>query len=95
MAYAVTNPPVLVSQAIGYQTGARIWFYKSADAGSDVDVDGYFTNADALGMEVGDLVIVQDTDTSATTMHTVKSVTAGGAGDIGDGTAVATATDSD
>ena len=41
MSYATTNPPVLLTQGIGYQTGARIWFYKSADAGSDVDADGY------------------------------------------------------
>ena len=82
MAYSVDNPPALT--AIGPLTGAgKIWSYRSTDVATDVDASGYFTNGDALGMEVGDIVFVTDTDTSTTiTIHRVTTVTAGGAATV-------------
>lgn len=81
MAYDTANPPMLVS---GPLTGAgKVWSYRSTDVATDVDASGYFTNGDALGMEVGDIMYVTDTDTSTTTtIHRVTTVTAGGAATV-------------
>ncbi|WP_050589202.1 hypothetical protein [Mesorhizobium sp. LNJC405B00] len=91
MAYATTNPPVLISQGIA---GFRLWKYESVDAASLVRVSGYFTNGWQLGMRVNDIVFVTDTDSSnATTIHTVNLASAT-AVDLTDGLAVGT-TDTD
>ena len=81
MAYSTDNPPMLVG---GPLTGAgKKWSYRSTDVATDVDASGYFTNGDALGMEVGDIMEVCDTDTSTTiTLHRVTAVTAGGAATV-------------
>ncbi len=75
MAYSTSNPPRLLTSAIMNQ-GPAIWSYSSTDPASDVDASGYITNGGALGMKVGDLVLVQDTDDAAliTTGHTVVTV---------------------
>lgn len=91
MAYATSNPPRLIVQGI---VGGRIWYYESADPIATVNTSGYFTNGAALGMKVGDTVIVRDTNVPTTSLATVIDVTAGGQADISDGTAV-TQTDSD
>ena len=92
MAYSTANPPVCVRA----QNNDRSWVYKSTDAATVVRAAGYITNADALGMEVGDTVKVVDTDASpvAVTLMNVVSVTAGGSADLSDGTAI-TATNTD
>jgi hypothetical protein len=72
-----------------------MWAYESADAAAVVDASGYITDADDLGMQVGDLVFSVDTDTLLTSMHVVITVTAGGAADLGDGTTVGLNTNSD
>ena len=76
MAYSVANPPALME--VGPLTGAgKIWSYRSTDVATDVDASFYFTNGDKLGMQVGDVVVVCDTDTSTTmTLHRVTVVTA-------------------
>jgi hypothetical protein len=86
MAYTTSNPPALLAQGIGGV--GKMWQYRSTDASSAVDADGYVTNASALGMTVGDGVIVVDTDASPPTvgMAFVNAVTAGGAADITDAT---------
>jgi predicted phage tail protein len=68
----------------GPLTGAGNWWsYRSTDAATTVDDTDYFTNGSALGMKVGDVVVVCDTDTSTTmTLHRVTAVTAGGAATI-------------
>jgi hypothetical protein len=94
MAYATTNPPALISQLVG-KAGGKQWVYDSTDAATVVRAAGYIENADALGMSVGDIVDQIDS-TGATVAHryVVNSVTAGGAADLTDGTAV-TLTDTD
>jgi len=93
MAYATTNPPILVSRGIaGY---GNVWHYSSADAAATVDGDGYITDGDALGMKVNDMVLVVDTATPLVTSHRVASVTSGGAADLADGTTIGSTTDSD
>jgi len=82
MAYAASNPPALISPMP--LTGAgRTWSYRSTDPATTVDDTDYFTNGDALGMKVGDIVQVCDTDTSTTmTLHRVTVVTSGGAATV-------------
>jgi len=84
MAYATTNPPFVVG---GPLTGAgRKWSYRSTDPAGTVDDTDYFSNGSALGMQVGDIVEVCDTDTSTTmSFHRVTAVTAGGAATVSAG----------
>lgn len=94
MAYATTNPPMMITQRVG-ATGGAIWIYDSTDVSTTVDTAGYITDADDLGMKVGDIVI--QTDTAGGTVghiYCVNSVTAGGACDLTNGTAIV-ATDTD
>ena len=96
MAYSTSAPPALQFQAIA---GVRTWHHTSADATAAVDTAGFITNGTALGMKVNDYVIHKDstTDATAATMHKVVSVsdTYPGAVDLGDGTVIASATDTD
>jgi hypothetical protein len=69
---------VLLTQGIG--GGKAVWQYQSTDAASAVDDANYFSNGKDLGMKVGDVVLVIDTDnTAAQTTHSVTAVTASGA----------------
>lgn len=71
MAYSTSNPPALTP--MGPLTGAgKHWVYRSTDSASAVDDSGYFTNGYDLGMRIGDIVWVYDTDTSdIQTIHRV------------------------
>ena len=71
MGYSTSAPPQLLVPRMG--SGVALWVYKSNDAHGDVDGSAYFTNAAALGMKEGDVVIVVDADTATTTLHTVSS----------------------
>lgn len=94
MAYATSNPPKLMVQALG-GNGPNIWSYASTDAAATVDAANYITNGGSLGMKVGDLVYVMDTDASPVivTLHQV-SATGDGTTDLNDLTTI-TQTDSD
>lgn len=98
MAYSTSSPPACIVPAIS-GTGPSVWTYDSTDAASVVRVTGYITNAGALGMKVGDIVFVTDTDASPriTTTHIVASVSATwpGAADLSDTGATAGSTNSD
>lgn len=91
MAYATTNPPKLLLGSFN-GTGASIWTYSSTDNAAAVDASGYITNGGALGMKVGDVVLVTDTDDAAllASMHTVVTVssTYPGAVDLSNGITV-------
>lgn len=81
MAYATTNPPKLMVPRIG--TGTALWAYTSTDIHTTVVGADYFSNGDALGMKVGDVVMVsKSTATLGTTVHYVSVVTAGGAATV-------------
>jgi len=95
MAYSTTNPPKLLVPSFTDGAQASIWTYASTDAASVVRVTNYFTDGDDLGMKVGDIVFVIDTDTNLTTSHVVEDVTAGGQADLGDGTTIADGVDTD
>ena len=94
MAYATSNPPLLLTQAIAGVGGTRLWVYVSADPIATVNTSGYFSNGHALGLKVGDTVVVRDTATPTTSLCTVIDVTVGGQADVSDGTAISQ-TDSD
>jgi hypothetical protein len=82
MTYATSNPPALKSPSPLTGPG-QTWVYRSTDVATDVDASGYFTNGSALGMKVGDIVEVFDTDTNdVLTLHRVTAVTAGGAATV-------------
>ncbi len=93
MAYSTSVPPMLISVAPLAAAG-QIWRYATTDAGTAVDAAGYFTNAKALGMRAGDVVINYCTTTGLSTMHSVVTVTSTGA-DLGDGTTIASTSNSD
>lgn len=96
MAYSTSAPPVLITQAIA---GVRIWYHTSADATAAVDASGFITNGGSLGMKVNDIVLHKDSTTDATALTSHKVVTVSstypGAVDLGDGTVIGSATNSD
>lgn len=76
MAYVPAN----LSKVAGGVGGPNTWYYKGVDVHTDVDAAGFFTDGDARGMKVDDIVyVVKTTATKGATLHTVDSVTAGGA----------------
>ncbi|BES72165.1 hypothetical protein RE428_31830 [Marinobacter nanhaiticus D15-8W] len=85
MAYSTSNPPRLCGQPIA---GQRHWQYVSTDAVTDVRVDGYFTNAEELGMKVNDIVTVIDSDGNDADVCIVLAINADGSADLSDGTAI-------
>ncbi|WP_375408512.1 hypothetical protein [uncultured Methylobacterium sp.] len=89
MAYSKLNPPTQRHQDIGNQ-GSAEWAYTSADAASVVAASGYISNAKDLGMKRGDIVRVMQTGVTPNviTTHQVASITAAGASDLTDGTAL-------
>lgn len=94
MAYATTNPPYLINQAIG--GGRKMWAYSSSDATATVDAAGYFTNGWDLGIRANDLLILHDTTTGIVSTLTCLSATSGSTTvDFGNGTTVGSTTNSD
>lgn len=91
MAYATSNPPVLLAQGIGGV--GKIYDYRSTDPSTDVDASGYVTDGYALGLRANDTVLVHDTDASpvAQTIHTVSSSTTS-ATNLSDGVAAGSTT---
>jgi hypothetical protein len=82
MSYSTSNPPALKSPSPFYGAG-QTWVYRSTDVATEVDATGYFTNGKALGMKVGDIVEVCDTDTSTTmTLHRVTALETSGAATV-------------
>lgn len=81
MAYSTSNPPQCLVPGMGTQPS--LWVYTSTDVHTDVDAANYFSDGDALGLKVGDIMIVSKSSaTIGTTIHYVTAVTAGGAASI-------------
>lgn len=98
MTYSTSNPPILKVPSFTNVSGeSSTWTYASTDGATAVDADGYITNGKALGMKVGDLVEVTDTDASPVivTTHRVVAVNADGSVDLTNGDTTVTGTDSD
>jgi hypothetical protein len=80
MAYSTSNPPnKLVAGTLDGSGGPAIWSYVSADAIATVKAADYFSNGSALGMKVGDFILVYDNNTPTVSSGWIKTVTAGGA----------------
>lgn len=85
MAYSTANRPFLMGPPpIGggfvtgsSNTGGGLWFYKSTHATTVVRA-GLFTDADKLGMSVGDIVFVVDTEDTDLTVNYVSAVSTAG-----------------
>lgn len=77
MSYSTSLPPAQIVPAMG--TAPALWIYSSADDDSTVNGANYFTNGDALGMNLGDFVLVWDSATPKGSLCYVSAVTAGGA----------------
>lgn len=74
MVYSTSNPPQQLVPSIGDRPS--IWAYESADDDATVNGAGYITNADDLGMKVGDFVYVFDTATPLGSLHYVNAINA-------------------
>lgn len=79
MSYS-TSTLNLIGQRVAGSFG--VWHYTNTDAHTDVDAADYFSDGDARGMKVYDIVYVIDTDTATLTVHYVTAVTAGGAASV-------------
>lgn len=78
---ATTSYPILAVPRVG--AGQALWLFTGTDVHTDVDAADYFTNGDAAGMKVGDVLIyVKSTATVGATLHSVSAVTAGGAATV-------------
>ena len=88
MAYAESG-----LQPIGGQSKAgnapQMWSYKSADAISTVNSEGYFNSASDV-LKVGDLIYVYDSNTPTANLVVVLS-NASGVVDVSDGQAITVA----
>lgn len=81
MSYSTSNPPQLVADRMN--GGKALWIYVHTDIHTDVDATDYFSDGAALGMKVGDAVLVGKSDaTIGYTIHYVTTVTAGGAATV-------------
>ncbi|PJF23520.1 MAG: hypothetical protein CUN56_00540 [Phototrophicales bacterium] len=94
MAYDTSNPPVLVTQGV---TGAnpKIWVWNNDDAAGTVRADGYITDADDLGLSVGDLIFHYDSSASLVASYRVAAINSDGSADLSDQTTIGSATDTD
>lgn len=77
MAYSTSNPPKCLVPGVG--GGPGIWVYTSADTRTTVEGGSYFSNATALGMKVGDVVVVIVTPGYLATTHAVTAISLGAA----------------
>ncbi len=86
MAYSTSRPPSVFNNGGLYSVpagsnlrNAALWIYTSPDPWETVKAANYFSNAQALGMQVADLVIVVDTTNNTTTLARCTAVGASGA----------------
>lgn len=95
MAYASNELRLLVGGAMSNLSGPNIWSLDTADGLTTVDTAGYISDALKRGMRVGDVVVVRvwsDITTKATlsaaSFMAVASISAAGAANLTDGTAL-------
>lgn len=82
------NVPNLISKSIGSTVGARgkaVWGYASTHVQTDVSSTGHFSDGDALGMVLGDMVFVAGSGSTTfgsgpLSIHIVNVVTSTGVG---------------
>lgn len=78
MAYSTSNPPRLEAQAIA---GPKQWVYHSTEGATLVVATDYFSDGQSLGMSLGDMVRVVETDNSyALSIGRVTALSTSGTG---------------
>ena len=82
-------------QAMAEQT-CRTWHFDGTDAVTAVRLNGYITNAKALGMKKGDIIRYVKTNDNPVSVQSfiVTAINANGSADLSDGSAT-TATNTD
>lgn len=95
MAYASNELRLIVGGAMSNLSGPNLWSLDSADALATIDTAGYISDASKRGMRVGDIVLARvwaDITTkaslSAASFMAVASISAAGAANLTDGTAI-------
>jgi len=78
MAYSTLLPPCLMGGGRLESDAPNLWTYKTTDSNATVIAAGYVTNAQALGMKVGDLFINLVTGTPEIYMNIVTAVSSTG-----------------
>jgi hypothetical protein len=79
MAYVPAN----LSKIAGGVGGPALWYLKGTDVHTDVDESGFISDGFDKGLKVSDLLIyVKTTATIGATLHSVTTVTTGGAATI-------------
>lgn len=75
------NPPALLTQAMGSTGGATPsqWRYVSTHTQVLAAAAGFITDAEVLGMSLGDSVIVAGSTTYVVSHHTVNALSSTGA----------------
>ena len=90
-ASSVSNPPIQIARGIGgrvntlstFGTGSGVWLYNSTNGCTEMMATGYFTDAYALGMRTGDILMgVSCTGSSANVFLGAMSVVTSSAGNI-------------
>lgn len=76
MSYSTSSPPALVSGPLTSAAGPNVWVYKEANTFDNIRAAGYISNALALGMKVGDTVLVWDSTSASAPVLTFGRVTA-------------------
>ena len=80
MSYATSGLRLL---AAGVGSAPSLWTYTSTDVHTDVDAADYISDGSARGLKVGDFMMVRKSSaTIGGTLHTVETVTAGGAASL-------------
>ena len=96
MAYSTSTPPQLLLGSFTNGSGqVSIWNHYSADTAATARVTGFITNAEDLGMKVGDIVLHRDTGTNIVSTLRMAVINANGSGDLADATTFASGTNSD
>lgn len=79
MAYNTNNPPVRIRSSLDGSTSA-LWSYISTNSTTQVAASGFITDAANLGMKVGDVVFVEESDNNnSTATFAVASISSGAA----------------
>lgn len=77
MAYEPNKLSLAMSGDI--QGDGQMWIYKGTDAAADVDAAGYFTDGEAKGMKVGDMVWAYEPDGTGRALMAVSAISSGAA----------------
>jgi len=83
MSYSTSNPPHVIAPRMG-DGGTALWGFRSTEGTTLISsVSGYFSNGKSLGMKVGDVVFVTESDNSyALSVGSVTAISTAGAATI-------------